>query len=99
MIVPHSLLEEAVAYLRDWSKKDTHRELRSNRSKRGIWLKAGEKQEAMSHICGSIQRGKLILARYSTPMNALQHIDEWDEIHGVGKGTINKAKEIMGIDD
>lgn len=97
--VPHSLLEEAVAHLRDWSSKEIHREIRSNRASRGIWLKASERMEAMSYICGSIKRAKLILSRYQTPASALKHIDEWDEIRDVGKGTIRKAREIMGMEE
>ncbi len=95
--VPHSLLEEAVARLRDWSGKETHREIRSNRASRGIWLKPNQVIEAASCICGSIKRGKLIVARYGTLSNAIEHIDEWDNIHGVGKGTIENAKEILGL--
>lgn len=97
--IPHSLLEDAVAHLRDWSSKETHREIRSNRASRGIWLKASERLEAMSYICGSIKRAKLVLSRYGTPENALKHIDEWGEIRDVGKGTIRKAKEIMGMEE
>jgi len=95
--VPHSLLEETVARLRDWSSKDSHREVRSSRASQGIWLKPSQTVETMSCICGSIKRARLILSRYKTISNSLTHIDEWDEIYGVGKGTIKNAKEIMGL--
>jgi len=96
VIVPDRCLEETVEKLRAWARKPQHR---LNSKPRGMWLKPARDIEVMSLIAGGLTRAQAIIDKYSSVINAVVNINSWGSIDGVGKKTIENAKEILGISD
>lgn len=40
-------------------------------------------------------RAKAILSKFNNPINAINNIDQWQEIHGIGKKIIKEIKKIL----
>lgn len=43
----------------------------------------------------SIKRAKIIKSRYSSVMDAIIHVKEWDRIEGIGMGTVSRCIEAL----
>jgi ERCC4-type nuclease len=95
MMVKTTMLADALDKLRKWAKKSDHRKIRKTK---GIWLEPSDALKVMGTLVG-LETGKLILKEYGSPYKALQHIDEWSSIKGIGPKTIDKAKQRLGINE
>lgn len=42
------------------------------------------------------ERAGVILSAYGSPWKAFKNIEEWDDLHGIGTETVNKAKAAIG---
>ncbi|TFG13983.1 hypothetical protein EU537_04590 [Candidatus Thorarchaeota archaeon] len=43
----------------------------------------------------NVVRAKSLLEHFGNPAQAISRIDEWTDVHGVGKKTLNSAKELL----
>jgi ERCC4-type nuclease len=99
IVIPDHLLSETIHRLCEYSYKSNHRvvkrQARNQSLASNLWIKPSERCQALSALVGGLKRASLLLAEYHTISNAIDHIDEWTSIKGIGTKTVEGARSLI----
>lgn len=91
-IPPTRLLDDCVSKLRGWAKKKKHRVVHRPR---GIWSKPPPQVEMMGLLVGGPVKARVILEKYGSISTALQNMEHWPELPGVGPKAAIRAMALL----